>query len=214
LVFAGDACVGGTKGEWVQFCKWLGSLPHRHKLVVPGNHDWCLQASYPEYERSAKYGPSTQYWALDYLDKANGEFLHDKHTFIEGLSVYGSGWCSFFGDWAYMISPKHRQTAWRKIPDDLDLLITHTPPFGTLDVSNRINMSVGCEPLQERLLEMGDSAPSLHVFGHVHESRGISMPYGRKTISANVSIKNPSGPSNTPVVFDLEPGGEPHYVSS
>ena len=45
LVFAGDACSAGTPGEWAAFCRWLGDLPHAHKVVVPGNHDWPLQPS-------------------------------------------------------------------------------------------------------------------------------------------------------------------------
>jgi hypothetical protein len=27
--------------------EWLRSLPHRHKLVIAGNHDFCLQQQDP-----------------------------------------------------------------------------------------------------------------------------------------------------------------------
>lgn len=58
LVFAGDACSVGTAGEWKSFCRWLGDLPHEHKIIVPGNHDWVMQYfEFAEARRIAKdYG--------------------------------------------------------------------------------------------------------------------------------------------------------------
>jgi Calcineurin-like phosphoesterase len=55
------------------FNEWLGELPHRHKIVVPGNHEFFLEAN-PE-RRSL-------------LDNAN--VLIDEGIEIEGLSIYGS----------------------------------------------------------------------------------------------------------------------------
>jgi hypothetical protein len=55
------------------FNEWLGELPHRHKIVVPGNHEFFLQSN-PE-RRSL-------------LD--NACVLIDEGVEIEGLNIYGS----------------------------------------------------------------------------------------------------------------------------
>jgi Icc-related predicted phosphoesterase len=58
---------------------------------------------------------------------------------------------------------------WSKIPDDVDILITHTPPYGILDIS-RSGTNAGCEVLRDRLQRLPSCR--LHVFGHIHEAHG------------------------------------------
>jgi 3',5'-cyclic AMP phosphodiesterase CpdA len=44
LVHAGDLTARGRREELEAFNDWLGHLPHRHKLIIAGNHDWvCAQ---------------------------------------------------------------------------------------------------------------------------------------------------------------------------
>ena len=43
LVHAGDLTSHGTLDEVVAFNAFLGTLPHRHKLVIAGNHDFCFE---------------------------------------------------------------------------------------------------------------------------------------------------------------------------
>src|SRR5262245_7879461 len=42
FVHAGDLCRGDRLTELRAAADWLRSLPHRHKVVVAGNHDWCF----------------------------------------------------------------------------------------------------------------------------------------------------------------------------
>lgn len=66
------------------------------------------------------------------------------------------------------------------IPSDIDLLITHTPPhtLGRLDAIHD-GTPVGCEELTRRLTAPRTSPdairPLLHVFGHIHEARGVHL---------------------------------------
>ena len=66
------------------------------------------------------------------------------------------------------------------IPSDVDLLITHTPPhkLGRLDAIHD-GTPVGCEELTRRLTAPASSPdalqPLLHVFGHIHEARGVHL---------------------------------------
>jgi 3',5'-cyclic AMP phosphodiesterase CpdA len=42
FIHAGDLTINGTLPELQTQLDWLHSLPHRHKIVVAGNHDVCL----------------------------------------------------------------------------------------------------------------------------------------------------------------------------
>src|ERR1700726_2700515 len=45
LIHAGDFTMFSKSMEAVvDFNDWLGELPHRHKIVVPGNHEYFLEA--------------------------------------------------------------------------------------------------------------------------------------------------------------------------
>lgn len=39
LVHAGDSLGQGTLENIEELNEWLGTLPHRHKIVIAGNHD-------------------------------------------------------------------------------------------------------------------------------------------------------------------------------
>ena len=43
LVHAGDMCRAGSLDELRGVVRWLRSLPHRHKIIVAGNHDRGLE---------------------------------------------------------------------------------------------------------------------------------------------------------------------------
>ena len=43
LVHAGDFCGQGTLAEVEAFAAFFRALPHRHKILIAGNHDWPLE---------------------------------------------------------------------------------------------------------------------------------------------------------------------------
>ena len=47
LVHAGDLTGHGTLEEVRAFDAYLAGLPHRHKIVIAGNHDWCFERQGP-----------------------------------------------------------------------------------------------------------------------------------------------------------------------
>lgn len=51
---------------------------------------------------------------------------------------------------------------------DTDVLITHGPPYGILDL-NFEDLKVGCEELMRAVIRV---QPRLHIFGHIHEAYG------------------------------------------
>lgn len=84
---------------------------------------------------------------------------------------------------------------WSCIPEDTDVLITHTPPLGILDAQDRL----GCEDLARRIQEL---SLKLHVFGHVHVGHGIEKH--EKTTFVNACICDIDyRPVQAPIVVEL-----------
>jgi len=155
IIQAGDISSTGTHGEIEDFLDWFSSLNFRYKIFIAGNHDFLFQRS-PDIAR--RFIPS----GISYLE--------DDAIEIEGLTFYGSPYTPTFFNWAFMKNPgKEMMECWAKIPSDLDVLITHGPPYGILDLS-RDHKHLGCKDLSNRLREV---SPRLHLFGHIHEGYGI-----------------------------------------
>ena len=57
---------------------------------------------------------------------------------------------------------------WSGIPLDVDIVVTHTPPYSHLDT--RGEQRTGCKALNQALRHI---RPCLAVCGHVHEARGV-----------------------------------------
>ncbi len=154
LIHAGDfGSMFGSIDELREFNDFLGELPHRHKIFVAGNHDFC-------FERENEDARNTL---------TNARYLQDESVEIEGVKFYGSPYQPQFLNWAFNLP--RGQPLWRKwqlIPPDTDVLITHCPPHGIGD-RTYYRRHVGCKELLARVTEV---KPRLHVFGHIHEARG------------------------------------------
>jgi predicted phosphohydrolase len=157
FVHAGDLCRGGWMKELERAAPWIRSLPHRHKIVVAGNHDWTFAR------------PSEREASRAMIEAAGATYLEDAETTIDGVRVYGSPWQPAFNDWAFNL-PRGRALAevWAKIPEGLDVLITHGPPAGFGDATS-VERREGCADL---LARVKIAKPRVHLFGHIHEDGG------------------------------------------
>ena len=158
LVFAGDMCGPGRLSEVSSFARWLRGLPHRHKIVVAGNHDWPFVRD-----------PQT---ARQLIAFGGGTYLQDAGVVIDGVAFWGSPWQPEFCDWAFNL-PRGPQLArrWSLIPPGTNVLVTHGPPLGLLDQSYDGAPHLGCEDLAHRLRDLKDLRA--HVFGHIHGGHGV-----------------------------------------
>jgi len=186
LIHAGDATGTGSLQELLRFNKEIGLLPHPVKIFVPGNHDI-------ECENNHSFIKNTILTNITH-------YLVDSVVEIEGHKIYGSPWQPEFCDWAFNLprGPLLKQK-WDKIPDDTDILITHGPPYGTLDVAPGGDM-VGCEELAARVLDI-DSLKT-HIFGHIHDCYGVVEKNGVRFVNASSCNENYQ-PTNPPLVFDI-----------
>lgn len=181
LIHAGDISRHGEMDTIQDFNDWLAELPFKYKVVIAGNHDFCFET------------------LVGQKLLTNATYLQDSTIVIEGLKIYGSPWQPRFFDWAFNLDRGDPLKAkWQEIPADTDILITHGPPWGVGDTTNR-GVLAGCQDLLERIQEI---SPKLHVFGHIHEGYGLYQ--NTPTIFANASICNLGyQPINLPIVIDL-----------
>ena len=169
LLHAGDLTRHGYLEDVEVFDRWLGTLPHRHKIVICGNHDFCFQ------EQASR----------DRARITNAIYLEDESVTVEGVKIYGSPWQPWFGGWAFNLQRGPDIAAkWQLIPDDTQILVTHGPPQGVLDRTHRGD-SAGCLDLFHRVMEV---RPRLHVFGHIHEAAGRSDFDGITFVNASTQL--------------------------
>lgn len=160
VIHAGDVSSEGRVNEVIKFLKWFSGLPHKYKICIAGNHDFLFQRN-PLLIKSLL----VDYPGITYLEQSSCE--------IEGIKIFGSPWTPKFFNWAFMYARQDANDYWEKIPPDTNILITHGPPYGILDlVDNNLNddKHVGCKSLLRKLDDLPDL--KLHVFGHIHSGRG------------------------------------------
>ncbi len=186
LIHAGDCLGAGTLDNVRDLNDWLGTLPHKHKVVIAGNHDWAFQ------EASA--------FAIEAL--TNATYLEDCGVEIEGFHFWGSPWTPTFMDWAFMRDrgqPINDQ--WKLIPAETDVLVTHGPPKGIGDevFLGWQNQNVGCVDLLHRVRQLSLKA---HVFGHIHEGYGKYVQASTTFVNASTCTERYE-PTNPPIVVDI-----------
>lgn len=197
LLHAGDFCGHGSEGEVRQFRHWLRRLPHRHKIVVAGNHDWPLDC----FSNSHRANTANNVQRLEELFAKDGiTYLRDRSLTIDGWNIYASPWQPEFYNWAFNLPRQGAQllAKWQKIPDNTHILLTHGPPHGSLDCAP--GGPAGCELLAARLKDL--SQLRLHVFGHIHEGYGHHRTWGHHQVNAS-SCDVHYRPINPPIVIQL-----------
>jgi len=183
LIHAGDFTVFSERpSKYREFDQWLGKLPHPHKMVVPGNHDFFLEE--PRNRAIIK----------------NATLLVDSGIDIAGLRIWGSPVTPLYGGAFGMSSSADRKRHWARVPDDTDILVTHGPPFGILDHALGSQRHEGCPELLEAVLRV---RPRLHVFGHIHYGYGTQKT--NTTLFVNAAVFT-AGDLREPVVVELDLG--------
>jgi predicted phosphohydrolase len=157
LLLAGDLCPladhsGDAQRAFLQgpFTDWLERVPAKAIVGIAGNHDLILERE-PELARSLPW-----------------TYLCDGETEAAGLRIWGSPFAVTFGDWAFMEPDDALEARFAAIPDGLDVLLVHGPPFGVLDRARR-GVDTGSAALRRAILR---ARPQVAIFGHIHEAHG------------------------------------------
>jgi len=207
LVHAGDFSSTGTPDQLQRFAEFMAAQPHKHKLVIAGNHDVILDLA--KYERTLCKRFHERLCAKEPVDAAavkssfaSGEaftYLEEQLVEIEGVRFYGSPHSPAFHDWAFgpERGPESR-AVWSRVPEKVDVLVTHGPPLGYGDLCRSGNRA-GCYSL---LCAVHRVRPSFHVFGHVHEGAGVFSDGTTTFINAS-NCDFFYRATNPPIVFDI-----------
>ena len=183
LIHAGDFTLHGDLAEVIEFDNFLAKLPHAHKLVVAGNHDFCFEQKREESKAAL----------------SNALYLEDSGCEIDGHYFWGSPWQPLFMDMAFNLdSESARREKWKAIPAKTAVLITHTPPRGIGDLTSQ-GEQVGCNALAQ---EIQSRTLLAHVFGHIHEGYGIYR-HGSTTYVNACNCTLQYLPHQPPVVIDI-----------
>lgn len=194
LILGGDICPDAhslLQAKWldVAFRDWLNDVPAKHVVAVAGNHDLI-------FERAAHLVPKDLRW----------HYLEDKGVELEGLKIWGMPWIvPIWG--AFNREEGSLEKKYAQIPDNVDIVISHGPPFGIGDLAPRRfggsldGEHVGSPALLDRLLKV---KPQLVVFGHIHEGHGVTGKDG--IMFGNASLLNKHhAPANYPLNFVINP---------
>lgn len=164
LIITGDLTHNDSIKAWKKFYDWLKVQKYRKKVYIAGNHDNFLQSCCTD-EESEQMGIRED-WGFDYLCDSGIEF--------EGIKIWGSPWTTTFQGMnphckAFTVDHDEQLwDKWEKIPEDTDILITHSPPYMVLDEVDGYR-SCGSKSLMARVMEI---EPRLHFFSHIHEGYG------------------------------------------
>jgi len=160
FIHGGDMTAWGEYRETLNLGRELSSLetdegmpPYDEVVIVPGNHDRALEQI-----------RQSEYWTFG----PHVHLLIDQTWEYGGLVFYGTPWTPWFEGvnehWtAFMRSEDELRNRFENIPAEVDVLITHGPPKGILD------MGKGSEALREAIERR---RIRVHLFGHIHECGG------------------------------------------
>jgi len=144
--------------EYMKFLDWFSNLNIEHKIFIAGNHDSSIE--------------SGAVLKSDFTDK-NITYLENDFTVINSLVIWGSPYSPNFNNWSFMKNRSKLHKIWQQIPDNTDIVVTHTPPKGVLDISENRQRELefcGCNALKKRIMVLN---PVLHLFGHIHNTKDI-----------------------------------------
>lgn len=167
LIVAGDLTAKHTIKEMFNFVGWLQFYKNIYKkiIIIAGNHD-------PVLEKDPNFFKQFQDDKICYLFDSGTEF--------EGLKIWGSPWTLAFEGMnprckAFTCETEEELAEkWELIPDDVDILVTHSPAQGVLDeVEDYISGEIHNCGSSSLIKPMVKSGCRFHIYGHIHEGYGI-----------------------------------------
>jgi Icc-related predicted phosphoesterase len=183
LIIAGDLTAGHQDKEYIEFNSWLLKQKYRKKVLVSGNHDvWIEEASMM----------SGTFYDCEYLYNSGTEF--------EGLKIWGTPHSLIFDGvnprcTAFMETERGLKKKYELIPEGIDILISHSPPCGVLDV-NSLGECCGSLALRETMFRV---KPKYLICGHIHECGGKTIDLTTTHVINCSHVDENYKPKNKPI---------------
>lgn len=180
FLHAGDVCDRGNRDQVIDFFRWIAGIDFQYKVLIWGNHDFDVvtgETLLPNDEEAATR-------------------IREDVTLLDQSSIR-------IGEtliWGIPTSSSKRAENWGAIPDGVDILMTHRPPHGILDLSRpKFRGPQGSRRLSERVKQV---RPKIHLFGHIHHGYGSTVIDQTRFINASLYRSSAKRLVNPPVVFD------------
>lgn len=169
LLHCGDLMYSGYPDEWYLRLGCLAAMPHKIKILIPGNHDFHIE----NYNGIAR---------AELRNKANVHLLDDRRPVVEvdGLKIFGIPFVTGLPGWAYNMLEinlaRWLESAWSETMPP-DIVMSHAPMRGVLDAiapeqaKRKKQNRVGSRALRS-WFEGFATKPPLWFHGHIHESYG------------------------------------------
>lgn len=188
----------------------------KHIVFIGGNHDTYL----------SECNISRNNDVIRNVLPNNVYYLCDNMITINGVKIWGSPWCNIpkwarFGPpvWNFAANEEQLTNIYSKIPNDIDILLTHGPAFGFNDEildsihffnENDNNTHLGSKSLIERIVN-GINAKYV-ISGHIHSAKREYSVYKKQLEEKGikfscVSILDESykfNKNNKPLIFDID----------
>lgn len=202
IVCCGDISFRGELDIIEDFAKWMQNLPVQHKITIFGNHEVGLRSDGSKRKK-----------ALQILKDHDIIYLEDSSCTVEKengekVKIYGTPYTKAFGNWEFALKTQDQcQRKWAQIHEDTNILLTHQPCYGILDlVEDNIynigrDLHQGCEDLLNRTMELEHL--KVNIYGHLHLNGGNeNITNGIKFINASVCDEQ-YYPSNKIMEFEI-----------
>lgn len=157
-----------NSNEVATFIDWYAQLNIPIKIFVAGNHDTSIERRLITPQQIEQQG-------IIYIENQTKTIKICNHT----IKIWASPITpSFNQGWAWNVARHKIHNIWRTIDPQADIIVTHGPPKGILDLTynqnNQLSMA-GCKSLATKVNEI---KPKLHLFGHLHNSNRIKNNTG------------------------------------
>lgn len=189
LIHCGDITGRGTEYTIREFLKWFNDLDqYTYKIFIAGNHDILFETT-----------PTLIKEILN--DYPNIIYLEDNGIELEGLKFWGTPVSKPFMDWAFNRPEEKLKQHWKAISDDIDVLITHSPPYKIMDFATHGSKEyTGSPSLYDEVVNR--IKPQIHCFGHIHSEYGMRFFGEIKFINAS-NLNDEYKIVNPPMVIEI-----------
>ena len=200
LIDCGDLTFKGSKMHIQEYSTKINSLPHKHKIIIGGNHDLCLDE---ERRHILELMHKDELKDFSYAEAMgmlkNCIYLKSTGISLYGYNIYGSPYTPKLSKYAFSKNSDQLKQEWSQIPSNTDILVTHSPPKYIRDLSIHM-VNGGCKFLLDEVVNR--VKPKYHLFGHIHEQYGVENYEGICFINCS-SCNKMRNIANAPIVIDV-----------
>lgn len=212
MLIAGDISplrIQGSKvlmQEWMEeeFIPWINKLKVEKVFLVAGNHCFYFQGI--SKNKILLLEKETNY-KLKYLKNETTTYIDENG---ESWTIFGTPYCHIFGNWPFMLSEEALAEKFKEIPEEVDIIISHDPPYGVgfhdCNLQKAYSRSTGPEHLGNKPLreQLEKTKFKLGVFGHIHSSDHNPTEFRGATVVGVSLLDEYYNPAYKPFIIELE----------